>query len=145
MQEKLDEIDKIKKQLADIDEKLSHVIGLQMRQLSRTPIVPDTLRSLPEHLQRTALTVAGIGEASAEEVSRETGRTRAAESDYLNQLAHIGLLRKKRRGREIRFRVYALYTKCASCDANVLITMDFCPMCGASLSKSLSSPAPRIS
>lgn len=63
-----------------------------------------TLLSLPDHLRRTVLSLAKLGgEATAEEVSRETGRARAVESAYLNQLVAMGYLGKKRRGRKVYF------------------------------------------
>ncbi len=63
-----------------------------------------TLLSLPDHLRRTVLSLAKLGgEATAEEVSRETGRARAVESAYLNQLVAMGYLGKKRKGRKVYF------------------------------------------
>jgi hypothetical protein len=66
---------------------------------------PSTLLSLPEHLRKTAIIVCQLGDASAAEVAARSGRARAAESDYLNQLARMGLLKKKRKGRESYFSV----------------------------------------
>ncbi len=63
-----------------------------------------TLLSLPDHLRRTVLSLAKLGgEATAEEVSRVTGRARAVESAYLNQLVAMGYLGKKRKGRKVYF------------------------------------------
>ncbi len=63
-----------------------------------------TLLSLPDHLRRTAIALAKLGgEATAEEVSRETGRARAVESAYLNQLVAMGYIAKKRKGRKVYF------------------------------------------
>lgn len=129
------DLEEIKKILARIDEKLTQVLELQNRQLSHGTFVPSTLASLPEHLRKTALAVATMGEGTAEQVSTQTGRTRAAESDYLNQLADRGFLKKKRKGREAYFRVFALYTKCPQCGSKVLMTYDNCAICGASLTK----------
>ena len=66
---------------------------------------PSTLISLPDHLRKTAIIVCQLGEASAVEVAARSGRARAAESDYLNQLVRMGLLKKKRKGRESHFTV----------------------------------------
>ena len=55
--------------------------------------------------------------------------------DYLNQLASRGFLKKERHGREVYFLVFALYTMCPNCGAQVIMTSDRCPMCGAVLSK----------
>ncbi len=58
-----------------------------------------------------------------------------SESDYLNQLADRGFLKKQRRGREVQFQVFALYTMCPQCGARVPMTLDHCIMCGAPLVK----------
>jgi len=60
------------------------------------------LLSLPDHLRKTALTMIKFGKAMAEEVAKETGRSRAIESAYLNQLVRMGYLSKKR----VKKRVY---------------------------------------
>lgn len=64
---------------------------------------PSTLLSLPDHLRKTAIIVCNLKEASANEVAARSGRARAAESDYLNQLVRMGLIKKKRKGRESYF------------------------------------------
>jgi hypothetical protein len=66
-------------------------------------LTPSTLLSLPDHLRKTAIIVCQLGEASATEVAARSGRARAAESDYLNQLARMGILEKRRKGRESYF------------------------------------------
>ena len=58
--------------------------------------VADTeLLQLPDHLRRSYLTVASRGECDATVVSNLTGRCRAVESNYLNQLARMGWLNKR--------------------------------------------------
>lgn len=66
---------------------------------------PSTLLSLPDHLRKTAIIVCNLKEASANDVAARSGRARAAESDYLNQLARMGIIKKKRKGRESYFYV----------------------------------------
>jgi hypothetical protein len=66
-------------------------------------LTPSTLLSLPDHLRKTAIIVCQLGEANAAEVAARSGRARAAESDYLNQLARMGILEKRRKGRESYF------------------------------------------
>ena len=134
MSEESKELKEIKKKLADIDMKLDQLLTLQAKQPHLRGSVPKTLASLPEHLRKTAEIIAIIGEATAEQVAAKTGRTRAAESDYLNQLADRGFLKKERKGREVFFRVFTLYTVCPGCKARVLMTLDSCPICGTSLS-----------
>ena len=68
--------------------------------------VSDTeLLQLPDHLRRTYLTVASRGECDATVVSNLTGRCRAVESNYLNQLARMGWLNKRRTSKTINFRL----------------------------------------
>src|SRR3972149_4797033 len=67
--------------------------------------VADTeLLQLPDHLRRTYLTVTSRGECDATLVSNLTGRCRAVESNYLNQLARMGWLNKRRISKTINFR-----------------------------------------
>jgi hypothetical protein len=66
-------------------------------------LAPSTLLSLPDHLRKTAIIVCQLGEASAADVAAKSGRARAAESDYLNQLTRMGILGKRRKGRELYF------------------------------------------
>jgi hypothetical protein len=72
---------------------------------NKTPLDVDVLLSLPDHLRQTAMAVSAKGSATAEEVASDTGRTRAAESDYLNQLVKMGHLSKRRKGRTVYFHV----------------------------------------
>jgi predicted transcriptional regulator len=64
---------------------------------------PSTLLSLPDHLRKTAIILCNLKEASANDVAARSGRARAAESDYLNQLVRMGFVKKKRKGRESYF------------------------------------------
>ena len=69
------------------------------------PLDVTTLLSLPDHLRKSALALSTLREATATELSKETGRVRAVESDYLNQLVSMGLVKKKRKGRDVYFYV----------------------------------------
>ena len=69
------------------------------------PLDVTTLLSLPDHLRKSALALSSLREATATELSKETGRVRAVESDYLNQLVSMGLVKKKRKGRDVYFYV----------------------------------------
>jgi len=95
--------------------------------------VPGTLMSLPEHLRRSMEVIVTLGEATAQEVAEKTERSRAAESDYLNQLVDRGFLKKEKKGREVVFQVFDLHTICPMCGDRVLITTRFCGRCGAAL------------
>jgi predicted transcriptional regulator len=71
--------------------------------LTNLPMDVATLLSLTDHLRKTALTLCNLGESTADMIARETGRARAAESDYLNQLVSQGYVKKKRVGRKVYF------------------------------------------
>ncbi len=71
------------------------------------PLDVTTLLSLPDHLRKSALALATLGEATATDLSKETSRVRAVESDYLNQLVSMGLIKKKRKGRDVYFYIEA--------------------------------------
>jgi DNA-binding MarR family transcriptional regulator len=65
-----------------------------------------TLLTFPDHLRKSAMTIFKLGRASAKEIAKETGRARAIESAYLNQLARMGYLKKeKTRGRRVFFSI----------------------------------------
>jgi hypothetical protein len=70
-------------------------------------ISESELFSLPDNLRKTYLTVASKGECSATEVSNLTGRSRAIESSYLNQLTRMGWLTKRRNSKTLNFCVHA--------------------------------------
>ena len=59
---------------------------------------------LPDHLRKSYLTVLSKGECNATDVSNLTGRCRAVESNYLNQLTRMGWLNKRRVTKTITFR-----------------------------------------
>jgi len=93
----LQEIMQIRYRLDDIEAVLS---GWNPRPLQ---ISESQLFSLPDHLRKTYLTVMSKGECNATEVSNLTGRCRAMESNYLNQLARMGWLTKRRHSKTLRF------------------------------------------
>jgi len=64
-----------------------------------------TLLELPDHLRRTVMALGKISKATAEDVSKVTGRRRAVESAYLNQLAVMGYVKRVREGRKVYFMV----------------------------------------
>ena len=63
------------------------------------------LLQLPDHLRRTMTALIELGEASADMVARQTGRTRPTESDCLNQLVRLGYTKKRRKGLTVYFSV----------------------------------------
>jgi hypothetical protein len=67
-------------------------------------ISESKLISLPDHLRRTFMVVVSKGECSSVIVSNMTGRCRAIESNYLNQLVRMGWLNKRRDSKTMHFR-----------------------------------------
>ncbi|MEM2998600.1 MAG: helix-turn-helix domain-containing protein [Thermoproteota archaeon] len=77
--------------------------SLKKYYLEGLPLDSEILMNMPDHLRKTALTLCNLGEATAEDISNRTGRARAVESDYLNQLVNLGHVKKKRKGRRVYF------------------------------------------
>jgi hypothetical protein len=65
----------------------------------------NNLINLPDHLRKTYVIVASKGECDAVQVSNLTGRCRAIESNYLNQLSRMGWLNKRRISKAVHFRL----------------------------------------
>jgi predicted HTH transcriptional regulator len=100
--------------LESIDSKLDMVEVATKPSVHAEPLIPEEKRapldvaallSLEDHLRKTAMVVSESGSVTAKEVAEKTGRTRAAESDYLNQLVKRRYLTKKRKGRTVYFEV----------------------------------------
>lgn len=66
---------------------------------------PDimSLLSLPNALKKTVIALYKLGDATAEDLARETKRLRPVESSAANQLVRMGFLRKRREGRKVVF------------------------------------------
>jgi predicted transcriptional regulator len=62
-----------------------------------------TLLSFPDHLRKSAMAIMKLGKAMAEDVAKITGRARAVESAYLNQLSRMGYVKKNRKVRRMYF------------------------------------------
>ncbi len=97
--------DKIFKEMQNIRCRLDDLEN-SMASWNPKPIeVPESeLISLPDHLRRTYMVVVSKGECSAIETSNLTGRCRAIESNYLNQLVRMGWLNKRRVSKVTHFR-----------------------------------------
>jgi hypothetical protein len=65
---------------------------------------------LPNHLRRTYMVVVSKGECSVMQVSNFTGRCRAIESRYLNQLFRMGWLNKCRASKVTYFQAVSQKT-----------------------------------
>jgi hypothetical protein len=112
----VDLLRKMNRSMELISRKLDRLIEVQRspsgQMLRQGTTLPDdmpldvtTLLSLPDHLRKSALALSTLREATATDLSKETGRVRAVESDYLNQLVSMGLVKKKRKGRDVYFYV----------------------------------------
>lgn len=93
----LQELMQIRYRLDDIEATIS---GWNPKPLQ---VSESELFSLSDHLRKTYLIVMAKGECSATEVSNLSGRSRAMESNYLNQLARMGWLTKRRKSKTTRF------------------------------------------
>lgn len=112
VEELLGVLEKINSSLERIERKLDEAIALQrsssaeLRTKAGTAeqsLDVMTLLAIPDHLRKTAVAVCRLGRATASDISRETGRARAVESGYLNQLVVMGYLRRGRKGRDVYF------------------------------------------
>ena len=103
--------------LKEINEKIGRIARTQTLLLESSnqrksedsrkfPLDVEILLDLPDHLRETALNLGKLGSGTADQVAAQTGRTRAAESDYLNQLVKMGHLKKERRELFVKFRQY---------------------------------------
>lgn len=106
--------DKIFKEMQNIRCRLDDLEN-SMASWNPKPIeVPESdLISLPDHLRRTYMVVVSKGECNAIEASNLTGRCRAIESNYLNQLVRMGWLNKRRVSKVTHFRAVSdkVFTK----------------------------------
>ncbi|MEM1573202.1 MAG: hypothetical protein QXI49_01420 [Candidatus Methanomethylicaceae archaeon] len=108
-------IEKIEQELSIIKERLEEIIILQkeiLAMLKEKEISKETLEldaslllRLPDHLRKTMMALAKLVKAKAEDVAKITGRARAVESGYLNQLVRMGYVKKVREGHEVYFSI----------------------------------------
>jgi hypothetical protein len=59
----------------------------------------------PKHLQVTVTTLLKLGSATATKVAKATGKARAVESSYLNQLVTMRIVKREHHGRTVFFSV----------------------------------------
>jgi hypothetical protein len=98
-------LDRIFQELLHIRHRLDDIENMFSNWAPQPLLVSESeLLSLPDNLRKTFLVVASKGECDATQVSNLTGRARALESGYLNQLARMGWLNKRRNSKTICFR-----------------------------------------
>ncbi len=93
---------RIEKKLGKIETELEEI---RKQILEPELIGPKSLVELPDHLRKTAMGLMRIGQGTASDVSRRTGRARAVESGYLNQLERQGFVTSFRRSRQKFFSI----------------------------------------
>jgi hypothetical protein len=103
--QKMVRMDTLYAELMKIRQRLTE-IERAMNEPKQQPIfIPDNrLLGLPDNLRKSYVIVASLENASADDVSVKTGRSRAAESSYLNQLVRLGWLEKTRERKAVHFR-----------------------------------------
>jgi len=74
---------------------------IDLQKLEREELI--RLMELPNHLRETMLALMGLGKATAKGVSEQTGKSRASESDYLNQLERMGYVTREYREKKVYF------------------------------------------
>jgi isopentenyl phosphate kinase len=67
--------------------------------------MPDLENEVSTALRKTLSAVEELGEASAHNIARQTGREYGRESQYLNELARMGFLTKRRVGHQTLFSI----------------------------------------
>jgi hypothetical protein len=116
-------LDRIFQELVDIRHRLDDIERMFSNQRPQPLHIPESmLLSLPDNLRKTYLIVVSEGECSASRVSVLSGRSRAIESSYLNQLVRMGWLTKRRRSKTLQFgTVQRLREESAKVNAQVLL------------------------
>jgi len=101
-------LDRIFQELMHIRHRLDDIENMFSKSRPQPLNISESkLLSLPDNLRKTYMMVASRGECNATEVSNRTGRSRAAESSYLNQLVRMGWLIKNRNSKTISFKLLA--------------------------------------
>lgn len=104
---KIKSLVKLNKDILSIQKKILRLLNENKESSSSEELrrVPDVtaLLSLPASLRKTMLALYKLREATAQDLSNETKRLRAVESDCANQLTRMGYLKKKRVGRNVYF------------------------------------------
>ena len=108
-----EQLEEILERLKEINDKLDRIITVQIKTgtfsgktlsaLEENPSYAMVLLELPHHLRKTLLALIERGTATAEDISKVTNRERAVESSYLNQLARMDYLDKRRDGKKVYF------------------------------------------
>jgi len=103
---RLVKLDRLFEELSSIRHRLDDIERMFSAQRSQLLNISESvLLSLPDNLRKTYLIVSSQGECSATQVSDLSGRCRAIESNYLNQLVRMGWLTKRRSSKTLQFQI----------------------------------------
>jgi hypothetical protein len=101
-------LDRIFQELLDIRHRLDDIERMFSNWHPQPLRVSESeLLSLPDNLRKTYVIVTSEGECCASRVSALTGRSRAIESSYLNQLVRMGWLTKRRSSKTLQFKAFS--------------------------------------
>lgn len=104
------DLSSLDKRVLKIDRKISQSANARLGSLEEN--LTSALFSLPDHLRRTMVAAKDLlEEFTATDVSNITGRKRAVESKYLNDLVVLGWMNKQRAGRHVYFSLRATEVK----------------------------------
>ncbi len=95
-----------KENYSKINQKTKEIIDLlqqQTLQIQTQDIQTSVLLDIPDHMRKSLIKLMEKGEATAEEISDETARSRSLESAYLNSLANWGYVKKNRKGQLVYY------------------------------------------
>ncbi len=94
--------------LKKINEQINEIIyklKIESTKIKSKGFEPSLLLEFPDHLRLTVRILLELGMATAEEVSKKTGRSRSMESSYLNQLTTMGYVQKDRKGQLVYYKI----------------------------------------
>jgi len=115
----IEEVNRIDKKLDKIIEQNEKILDFQKSSLRGNKgnlisipnkglkAAPDalTLLSFPTSFRKTIMALYKLGEATAEDIAKETSRMRAVESAHANYLVRLGFVKRRRKGRNVYFQI----------------------------------------
>jgi hypothetical protein len=97
-------LESIFREMITIRQRLDEIERNYSKRSQPIDLQESELMTLPDHLRKSFMIVASKGECDASVVSNFTGRCRAIESNYLNQLERMGWVSKRRVSKAVHFR-----------------------------------------
>lgn len=93
------------KRIEEIILEITEELRVNVAKKEASGFEPSFLLNFPDHLRVTVRALMKLGIATAEEVSKETSRSRSLESTYLNHLTTMGYVEKERKGQRVYYKV----------------------------------------